>query len=229
MAVGVQAVSAYFSQYQPGVTPYGFLPERPELLTVREEIEAEHKAGGKNDSGKSAVDPDIKRVRGGMMRPAAVRSLPWPESVCVWLVGLCCCRHGDHQIELAEGFISMFLEYVDLKRLVRDAYNYEQQRKQSPPNGSLQSPTAVPTRLPAAPVRGVNILLHGPWLSHESRRRCSLGPRSVEALTTRPRCLSFGLLLLPRCWSSRRPPRASPWRRRPRSYPRPTAGALALA
>jgi hypothetical protein len=61
-------VSAYFRRYQPHIQPYGFLPERPELLNVREEIEAEHKPGGASaaptvDANQPAIDPDTKRVR----------------------------------------------------------------------------------------------------------------------------------------------------------------------
>ncbi len=38
----LQAVSQYFARFQPEAVPYGFLPELPQLLTVREEIDAEH-------------------------------------------------------------------------------------------------------------------------------------------------------------------------------------------
>lgn len=60
-------MSAYFRRYQPHIQPYGFLPERPELLNVREEIEAEHKPGGPPsappvDAIQPAIDPDTKRV-----------------------------------------------------------------------------------------------------------------------------------------------------------------------
>lgn len=37
-----QAVTQYFVRFQPESVPYGFLPELPELLTVREEIDQEH-------------------------------------------------------------------------------------------------------------------------------------------------------------------------------------------
>lgn len=53
-------MSQYFSRYQPETVPYGFLPELPDLLTVREEIDAEHatQVGGWGVVGWDVVHTD---------------------------------------------------------------------------------------------------------------------------------------------------------------------------
>jgi hypothetical protein len=74
-------VTAYFARFQPSVRPYGFIPEVPSLVEVRDQMEAEHAAGQ-----LAAADPEAERL------------------------------------QMAERFIQVFGEHVDVGALLQDLY-----------------------------------------------------------------------------------------------------------